>query len=116
LKNRSFPARLRFAMAGILCCWKSERSFRTHICFAVAAALLLALLRPPAIWWAVVSVISALVLALEMVNSALERLIDHLHPDIHPEIRLVKDMAAGAVLLASAGAVIVGAALLVTLI
>ena len=40
-----------------------------------------------------------------------ERLIDHLHPEIHPEIRSVKDMAAGGVLLLSMGALLVAGAL-----
>ena len=53
-------------------------------------------LRPAPIWWAVVGLAITLVLALELINSAFGRLIDHLHPDIHPEIRWVKDMAAGA--------------------
>ncbi|MDY6860563.1 MAG: diacylglycerol kinase [Pseudomonadota bacterium] len=42
-------------------------------------------------------------------NSALEALIDHLHPDIHPEVGVVKDIAAAAVLVASLGALAVGA-------
>ena len=57
-----------------------------------------------------------LVLALELVNSAFERLIDHLHPEIHPEIRSVKDMAAGGVLLLSLGSVIVACALAFSLL
>jgi undecaprenol kinase len=56
--------------------------------------------------------IIAAVLAFETVNAALESLIDHLHPDIHPEIRVIKDMAAGAVLLVVIGAVAVGGVLL----
>jgi diacylglycerol kinase (ATP) len=43
-----------------------------------------------------------------MVNSALEAVIDHLHPDQADPIRRAKDMAAGAVLIASAGAVVAG--------
>ena len=50
----------------------------------------------------------ALVLALELLNTALECVIDHLHPETAPEIKLAKDIAAGAVLLASIGAVAVG--------
>lgn len=53
-------------------------------------------------------------MAFEALNSAPERLIDHLHPEIHPEIGIVKDMAAGAVLLLSGGAVIVAACLAAT--
>jgi undecaprenol kinase len=48
------------------------------------------------------------VLALELVNAALEYVIDRLHPEIHPEIRFAKDAAAGAVLIASMGSALVG--------
>ncbi len=77
----------------------------------VALALLL-WCRPDAIWWGLIALVTALVLALELLNSALERLIDHLHPDRHPEIKLVKDMAAGAVLVLSLAAVALAAAML----
>jgi diacylglycerol kinase (ATP) len=53
-------------------------------------------------------IIALLVLVAELFNTALESLIDHLHPEIHPAIKIAKDSAAGAVLLLSAGAVIVG--------
>jgi undecaprenol kinase len=45
-------------------------------------------------------------------DSAFEALVDHLHPDIHPEIRVIKDMAAGSMLLSAAGAIVVGPLLL----
>ncbi len=51
---------------------------------------------------------AAAVLALELVNTALEHLADHLHPDDHPAIRMAKDCAAGAVLIAAAAAVVIG--------
>jgi undecaprenol kinase len=55
-------------------------------------------------------------LALEVINSAFERLIDHLHPELHSEIGLIKDMAAGSVLLISIGALVIAGALAATLI
>ena len=51
-----------------------------------------------------------------MFNTAIEHLADHLHPDIHPSIRAVKDCAAAGVLLASLGAMAVAVALVVHLI
>jgi len=45
-----------------------------------------------------------------------EHLADHLHPELHSSIRIVKDCAAGAVLLTSAGAVGVAIALAIHLI
>jgi diacylglycerol kinase (ATP) len=116
MKNRPFAARLGFALVGIRFCWRTERSFRTHVgCAAAAVAALLAI-RPAPVWWALIGLVMALVLAFELINSAIERLIDHLHPDIHAEIKRVTDMAAGGVLVISLGALGVGASLAATLI
>ena len=112
MKNRSFLERLGFALAGLAAVFACERSFRTQCGFAIAAICLVILLRPGWIWAAFVAVSIVLVLALELMNSALEYLIDRVHPDIEPQIKLAKDAAAGAVLIASAGALIVGAMML----
>ena len=80
---------------------------------AVLAAIALDVLRPAPIWWAVVALTIALVMALELINSALETVIDLLHPATHPEIRVAKDMVAGAVLTISIAALAVAGALVV---
>ena len=49
-------------------------------------------------------------LAAELFNTAIESLADHLHPEQHPAIKVVKDCAAGAVLVASVAALGVAAA------
>ena len=72
-------------------------------------------LRPAPLWWALIALVSGLVLAFELMNAALEKLIDRLHPERHPEIGAAKDMAAGAVLVLACAALIVGAAMLVAL-
>ena len=112
MKNRSLAARVGFAVAGWRTAWSRERSFRTQATLAAGAVMALLVARPAPIWWAVVAITSALVLALELINSALEALIDLLHPAIHPEIKAVKDMLAGAVLAISCAALVAGAALL----
>lgn len=116
MKNRPFHVRVGFALAGMGECWRTESSFRSHVVIGSAVLAAMLALRPAPIWWAVVGLAVMLVLALELVNSAFERLIDHLHPEIHPEIRCVKDMAAGGVLLLSLGSVIVAGALAVSLL
>ena len=113
MKNRPFHERLGFALAGLKAGWQRERSFRTHVVFAALAALALVILRPPPLWWGLVAVVVALVMALELVNSAMETIIDLLHPDRHPEIRAVKDMVAGAVLTISLAALVVALALVI---
>ncbi len=109
MKNRPFLQRLRWAWSGIRGALRTERSFRTQAACAGAAAVVLAWLRPPLVWVVLCLVSAAAVLALELVNTALERLADRLHPELHPAIRAAKDSAAAAVLIAAATAAIVGA-------
>lgn len=111
MKNRSLRERVGFAVAGWKAAWARERSFRTQAWCGVLALVMLYLLQAPAIWWALVAVTCALVLALELINSALEALVDLLHPAVHPEIKVIKDMLAGAVLAISCAAFVVGSIL-----
>ena len=111
MKNQPFVSRLGFALGGIGSTLRSERSFRIHLVAVVAVLAALLWLRPAPVWWAAVALAAALVLAAELVNTAIEHLADHLHPEIHPGIRRVKDCAAAAVLVASLGALAVAAAL-----
>lgn len=115
MKNNSFFDRLSFAGRGIQVGWQAERSFRIQIVLAAVALGFLAIIRPDALWWAVFVLIIGAVLAAELFNTALEFLIDRVHPDLHPMIANAKDCAAGAVLLLSLAAIgILGALLLKT--
>lgn len=114
-KNLPFLTRLSFACAGIVHGLRNERSLRIQALALLAVLIALATLRPAPLWWAIVLLASSTVLAAELLNTAVERLADHLHPEIHPEIRVVKDCAAAAVLLTSCGAVGVAIAMLVEL-
>lgn len=113
MKGGPLRERLGFAAEGLRTGWRRERSFRTHIVSAALAFAALLLLRPAPIWWAAVAIVVAMVLALELLNSAMEGVIDLLHPAIHPEIKAIKDMVAGAVLIVSLAALVVGAAMVV---
>ncbi|MEO7826103.1 MAG: diacylglycerol kinase [Allosphingosinicella sp.] len=112
MKNRRFAVRLGFAFAGLRLVFAREKSFRSQCALASLAALVTLALRPDPLWWALLALAIALVLALELANSALEYLLDHLHPDRAREIGAAKDAAAGAVLVASLAAAAVGALLI----
>lgn len=113
MKNRPFAERLGFALAGWRAGWRRERSFRAQALIGVAATAALIVLHPAPLWWAVVALLIAMIMALELINGAIEAVIDLLHPGLHDEIKAAKDMAAGAVLLLSVAALLVGAALAV---
>ncbi len=111
MKNRPLSQRLGFAVAGLCAGWRRERSFRTHVGAAGLVLLALVILQPAPLWWAVVAIAICLVIALELINGAVETMADLLHPGIHPEVKVLKDMLAGAVLVVSVGALCVAAAL-----
>ena len=115
LKNQSFATRLKFALAGLSHAVGAERSVRTHLMFLLVVLAGLAYLRPAPVWWALVLLISSAVIAAELFNTAIERLADQLQPEPHPQIRIVKDCAAAAVLVLAGGALCVAAALALSL-
>ncbi|MES2441590.1 MAG: diacylglycerol kinase [Pseudomonadota bacterium] len=113
MKNRPFAERMGFAIEGWRTGWRRENSFRTQARMGAVALVALIVLRPAPVWWALVVLVSVAVMALELLNSAMEAVIDLLHPGIHPSVKAAKDMLAGAVLLMSCAALVVGAAMVV---
>ena len=111
MKGRPLGERLGFAVEGLRTGWRRERSFRTQVVAAGVACVALLVLRPAPAWWALVAIVVAIVLGMELLNSAIEAVIDLLHPGLHAEIKAAKDMVAGAVLTISAAALVVAVAM-----
>ena len=116
MKGQHFGRRLGFAMAGLRVLWRREASFRTQLWLAGGGAVSLVVVRPGALWCALVLLATGLVLMAEAVNGAIEHLADAVHPAHHPLIGVAKDAAAGAALIASLTALGVGAALAISLV
>ncbi|MDO8073526.1 diacylglycerol kinase [Janthinobacterium sp. SUN176] len=112
MKNQPLHKRMGFALQGLGAALRMESSFRLQCLAALLVLLVLAWYRPAMIWWALLLLNCGMVLAAELFNTALENLIDHLHPALHPSIKIVKDCAAGAVLILSISALCVFVAFL----
>jgi len=113
MKNLPFHKRLANALQGLLHALRHERSLRFHALGAITVFAAILILRPGYLWSAILTLTVGTVLTAELFNTALETLVDHLHPEHHEKIRIVKDCAAAAVLLAAMMAV--GVALAFTL-
>jgi diacylglycerol kinase (ATP) len=113
MKHRPFSERLGFALAGIAAAFRGEASFRVQIAIALLVFASLFAIRPAATWWAIITLTVFLVLAAELFNTALERMLDLLHPERHPAIRIAKDCSAAAVLILSFAAIWVYVAMLI---
>jgi diacylglycerol kinase len=108
LKNKRLLAFVH-AFRGLWIALKNEPHMRFHSVSAFAVIILGVIYPLTRIEWMIAGILIALVIGLEIVNSALEKLCDAVHPEKHPMIRDVKDMAAGAVLWVSLIAAGIGA-------
>ena len=90
-----------YALQGVGYFFRNERNGRLQVLIAGSVFLAGILLSISITEWLIILLFTALVISLEMFNSALEKLCDHISPDWHPQIKVIKDMAAGAVLWAS---------------
>ncbi len=104
---------LSHAWNGLLVAWRVEIGFRNHVLGGLAMLTLLIFLRPEPMWWAVALLCSAFLITLELINTTIERLVDFVDRRTHPEIRIIKDMSAAAVIVGSAGVLIVGIVMIV---
>lgn len=98
----------RFAGQGILDLFRFENNAKVHLLIAglvVVAGLYLQLNRTE---WAIILTQIGLVWTAEAFNTAIEKLCDFVSPGLHPQIKAIKDMSSGAVLILAIVAVIVG--------
>lgn len=103
----------KYAWAGISYTFHTQRNFRIHLSVCALAIALSIFLHLQGVEIAVISITSGLVLALELVNTAIESLVDLTVKQTYHELaKIAKDCAAGAVLISAIVAVVVAATLL----
>jgi len=104
-------ARLRsigFALHGIRALVRHEANARIHLAASVAVVLAGLVLRCGLDEWRWLVLAMAMVWIAEAFNTAIEVLCNLAQPDFHPQVKLIKDLAAGAVLLAAMAATLIG--------
>ncbi|BDA66227.1 diacylglycerol kinase [Rivularia sp. IAM M-261] len=103
----------KYAWAGVSYAFTTQRNFRIHVCVGTLAIGLSLLLHLQGVEIAVIAITSGLVLALELVNTAIESLVDLTVKQTYHELaKIAKDCAAAAVLISALVAVLVAGTLL----
>ena len=97
-----------YAISGLRYGFKTQLNFRVH-CIALIAVLILGCCTGlKAKEWMWICMASGLVIVTELVNTALEVLVDLVSPQYHVKAGIIKDLAAGAVLVAAITAIVIG--------
>ncbi|MDD4902575.1 MAG: diacylglycerol kinase family protein [Patescibacteria group bacterium] len=98
----------RYAFRGLAKIFREERNLQVHSLVAIIVIALGFAFKIQPWQWCAILIVIALVILMETVNSAVERLADVLKPRIHESVMDMKDIMAAAVMVASILAVIVG--------
>lgn len=97
-----------FAIEGILHGAKTERHLRYHLCSAAFVLILSYILGISRIDFLIIALAVILVLLAELLNTAIEAVVDLLSPEHSEKAKIAKDVAAGAVFITALGAVVIG--------
>ncbi|MDY7075360.1 MAG: diacylglycerol kinase family protein [Chloroflexota bacterium] len=108
MRSRNILQSFHFAFSGLWYALRTQRNTRIHLTIAIAVIVLGVWLGLSLTQWAVLTLTVGFVLVSEMLNTVTETLVDLVSPDYHPLAKIVKDVTAGAVLLAAIISVIVG--------
>ena len=109
-KQFSFHSRLKsfqYAFEGFRHFFASEHNAWIHAGASIVIILFSFYMSISSMEWLAIIFAIALVWITEMLNTAIEKTMDHLSPEAHPRVKLIKDVAAAAVLTAAVTACIV---------
>lgn len=102
-RNKSFPKSIGCAFKGLTAAFKEERNFRIYIAIAAVFLVLNILTGSGKYDYAVFVLSAAAVFGAELLNTAIERVCDSRSGEENSDIRFIKDVSAGAVLMLGIG-------------
>ena len=106
--NKTYNAFVN-AFTGLYYFFRHEQNGRSQLVIGIFTVIISTLLHISPHEWIAVLLCIGTVLSAEMINSALEKLCDYSQPLFNPQIRIIKDIAAGSVLIISVSSAIIGA-------
>ncbi len=103
-----FLKSLRAAWSGIKYAIRSQRNIRIQLFVGTLVIVAASIFRVSAIEWGLLLFCIALVMGLELINTSMEELVNLVHPEWSEKAGRIKDIAAGAVTLASLFSIVIG--------
>lgn len=106
--KRTFKGSVKNCLDGISYVTKNEKNFKREIALGIIALILSYILKIDKIEFIIILTMICLVLTTEIINTAIERVVDLVTKEYHELARIAKDVSAGSVLVTSIFALIIG--------
>ncbi len=100
-------ASFKYALNGIKTALLSERNFQIECMLGLLILLPAIIFKISSIEWMIIIGCMGLVLSLELINTVIEKLCNFFHADFHPQIKIIKDISAAAVLIGAIASVVI---------
>lgn len=107
-KSKNVISSFKYAFQGMFSALKTERNLKIHVTIMILVIIAGIVLKISKIEWIICIILFGLVIGGEMLNSAIETVVDIAMPDINPKAKFAKDAAAGAVLVLTIASAIIG--------
>lgn len=107
-KSKNVISSFKYAFQGMFSALKTERNLKIHVTIMILVIIAGIVLKISKIEWIICIILFGLVIGGEMLNSAIETVVDIAMPDINSKAKFAKDAAAGAVLVLAIASAIIG--------
>ena len=107
-KSKNVISSFKYAFQGMFSALKTERNLKIHVTIMILVIIAGIVLKISKIEWIICIILFGLVIGGEMLNSAIETVVDIAMPDINLKAKFAKDAAAGAVLVCAIASAIIG--------
>ena len=98
----------KYAIEGIISSFRTERNMKIHVLAMIIVIALGFFFKLDKVEWSLIIIAIVSVISAELFNTAIETVVDMISPEKNPKAKLVKDIAAGAVLVVAIGAATIG--------
>ena len=103
-----FIKSIKYSLDGLFYAYRYEQSLWIHGCAVLLAVILGFIFQIRLAEWAIIFIALGIILALELINTAIEAVVDMISLEKSPQAKLAKDISAGAVLVFAIVAAIIG--------
>ena len=108
IENKKIINSFKYAIEGSIASFKSERNMKIHVLATIIVVILGLILKINIVEWCFCIISIVLVISAELLNTAIENIVDMISPEKNEKAKLIKDISAGAVLVLAIGAFIIG--------
>lgn len=108
VKRKKLINSFKYAFSGLKSAYKREQNLKIHILIMFLVIIFGIIFKISKIEWIICLILFGLVITEELMNTAIEAIVDIIMPQINPKAKLAKDVAASAVLVTAISSAIVG--------